>query len=54
MLDDLNEFIQSNPDPRELKRAIAVEMFMQGYKHREIQEILSRQFRLYQQMDTFV
>ncbi len=40
MLDDLNEFIQSNPEPRELKRAVAVQMFLKGYKHREIQEIL--------------
>ncbi len=40
MLEDLNEFIESNPDPRELKRAIAVRMFLQGYKHREIQEII--------------
>lgn len=40
MLDDLNEFIQSNPDPRELKRAVAVQMFLKGYKHREIQEVL--------------
>ncbi len=28
MLDDLTEFIESNPDPRELKRAIAVQMFL--------------------------
>jgi len=40
-LEDLQEFIQSNPDPRELKRAVAVQMFLQGYKHREIQGILS-------------
>lgn len=40
MLNDLNEFIQSNPDPRELKRAIAVQMFLNGYKHREIQQNL--------------
>lgn len=40
MPDNLNELIQSNPDPRELKRAVAVKMFLQGYKHREIQEIL--------------
>lgn len=40
MLDDLNEFIQSNPDPRELKRVVAVQMFLQDYKHREIQAIL--------------
>lgn len=58
MRDDLNEFIQSNPDPRELKRAIAVEMFVQGYKHREIQEILgvssgfiSKWTQLYEQMN---
>lgn len=40
MQDDLKEFIQSNPDPRELKRATAVQMFLQGYKHRQIQAIL--------------
>jgi len=38
MLDDLNDFIDSNPDARELKRAIAVQMFLKGYKHREIGE----------------
>ncbi len=41
MLDDLHEFIQSNPDGRVLKRAVAVQMFLKGYKHREIQESLS-------------
>jgi putative transposase len=40
MLDDLNDFIQSNPDARELKRAVAVQMFLKGYKHREIRESL--------------
>ncbi len=40
MLDDLHEFIHSNPDARELKRAIAVQMFLKGYKHREIGESL--------------
>ncbi len=40
MLDDLNEFIHSNPDARELKRAVAVQMFLKGYKHREIGESL--------------
>lgn len=40
MHDDLRKFIQSNPGPRELKRATAVQMFLQGYKHREIQAIL--------------
>ena len=38
MLEELTEFIQSNPDPRELKRAITVQMRLKGYKHREIQE----------------
>ena len=41
MLEELTEFIQSNPDPRELKRAITVQMQLKGYKHREIQESLS-------------
>ena len=40
MVDTLNEFIKSNPDPRELKRALAVKMFLENYKHREIQTIL--------------
>jgi putative transposase len=38
MLEDLNDFIHSNPDARELKRAIAVQMVLKGYKHREIRE----------------
>ena len=38
MLEDLNDFIGSNPDARELKRAVAVQMFLKGYKHREIGE----------------
>lgn len=38
MLDDLKNFIDSNPDARELKRAVAVQMFLKGYKHREIGE----------------
>ncbi len=41
MLCDLKDFIRSNPDARELKRAVAVQMFLKGYKHREIQESLS-------------
>lgn len=40
MLENLNAFIQSNPDARELKRAIAVQMFLKGFKHREIGESL--------------
>jgi putative transposase len=38
MLEDINAFIHSNRDARELKRAIAVQMFLKGYKHREIGE----------------
>lgn len=41
MTDDLTQFIESNPDPRELKRALAVQMFLSNLKHREIQAILS-------------
>lgn len=41
MQSDLKDFIQSNPDARELKRAVAVQMFLNGQKHREIQESLS-------------
>lgn len=39
-MDELSQFIQENPDPRELKRALAVEMVLQDYRHREIQSIL--------------
>jgi putative transposase len=38
MLEELSDFIASNPDARELKRAVAVQMFLKGYKHREIGE----------------
>lgn len=41
MLSELKDFIQSNPDARELKRAVAVQMYLNGHKHREIQESLS-------------
>ena len=37
----LEEFINNNPDPRELKRALAVKMRQSGYTHRKIQEILN-------------
>jgi transposase len=37
---NLAEFIESNPDPRELKRAIAVNMRQQGMKHEQIQSLL--------------
>lgn len=37
---ELVEFIQSNPEPRELKRALAVQMVLKGYLYRQIAEIL--------------
>jgi putative transposase len=37
---ELNALIESNPDPRELKRAIAVRMTLRGDKQREISKIL--------------
>jgi putative transposase len=40
MLDDLNDFMHCNRDAREFKRAVAVQMFIKGYKHREIGESL--------------
>ena len=39
-MESLNKFISSNPDPRELKRAIAVKMSLQGYTHSKIMAIL--------------
>jgi transposase len=39
-MEELIEFIQRNPDPRELKRALAVQMVMQNYNHSEIKSIL--------------
>jgi putative transposase len=39
-MDELSQFIQDNPDPRELKRALAVQMVLQDYRHREIQSVL--------------
>ncbi len=39
-MDQLSHFIQANPDPRELKRALAVQMVWQQYRHREIQSVL--------------
>ena len=38
---ELVEFIQSNPDSKELKRALAVQMVLKGYLYRQIAEILS-------------
>lgn len=39
-MDWLIQLIQSNPDPRELKRALAVQMVMQNYNHSTIGNIL--------------
>lgn len=40
-MEEVVEFIQSNPDSRELKRALAVQMVLKGYLYRQIAEILS-------------
>src|SRR4028118_1646361 len=40
-MEELVEFIQSNPDSRDLKRALAVQMVLKGYLYRQIAEILS-------------
>ena len=39
-MEELIDFIQGNPDPRELKRALAVQMVMPNYTHSRIGEIL--------------
>jgi transposase len=39
-MEELTDFIQANPDARELKRAIAVQMVMQNYTHSQIGKIL--------------
>lgn len=36
----LTEFIRSNPDPRELKRALAVKMVQQNYTYYQVRDIL--------------
>lgn len=40
MTEELQEFIETNRDARELKRGVSVKMYLEGYKHREIKEIL--------------
>lgn len=40
LMDELSKFIQARPDSRELKRALAVQMVQQDYRHREIQSVL--------------
>jgi len=39
-MQELAEFIQGNPDPRELKRALAVQMVLQEYTYFEIRDVL--------------
>jgi putative transposase len=39
-MEELDAFIESNREPRELKRGLAVKMTLAGYKHREIIQIL--------------
>jgi len=39
-MDTLEQFIQSNPHPRELKRAVAVQMSQRGHSYREIRDVL--------------
>ena len=43
-MEELNSFIASNPDPRELKRALAVSMTLQGHTHAEIMKKLQVSF----------
>ena len=39
-MDELEQFIHSNPDARELKRALAVQLVHHHHQHRQIQSIL--------------
>ncbi len=39
-MEELDAFIESNPDSRELKRALAVSMTLRGYPHRKIMKVL--------------
>lgn len=39
-MEKLSEFIQSNPDSRELKRGLAVQMVMHKYTYFEIRDVL--------------
>lgn len=39
-IDSLTQFIARNPEPRELKRALAVKMSLEGISYRKIQQIL--------------
>jgi putative transposase len=39
-MEELAAWIQSNPDPRELKRALAVQMALHGYRYYAIRDLL--------------
>ena len=39
-MESLTEFIQSSQEPRELKRALAVQMVQQNYPYSQIKEVL--------------
>lgn len=39
-METLEQFIHSNPHPRELKRALAVQMSQRGHSYREIRDVL--------------
>ena len=39
-MNELTEFIERNPDPRELKRALAVQMVIQNYTYYAIRDVL--------------
>ncbi|NEP29878.1 helix-turn-helix domain-containing protein [Moorena sp. SIO3I6] len=38
--EELEKFIESNPEPRELKRALAIRMLIQGFKVTKLQKTL--------------
>lgn len=40
-MEELQAFIQSNPDPRELKRALAVKLALQDYSYFQIRDLLN-------------
>jgi putative transposase len=39
-METLEQFIQNNPNSRELKRALAVQMSQRGHTYREIRDVL--------------
>lgn len=39
-MEELDNFIKSNPDPRELKRAVVINMAIQCYTHAQIIEVM--------------